>query len=77
MTVQLAIRLPDALLARIDPLVGTTHESRSDVVRRALEHYLYRLECERDAAIYAEQPLGDAELVLAADPNAWKGTPEW
>lgn len=72
-TVQVAVRLPAEQLARIDRL----GRSRSDVIRRALETYLYRLECERDARAYEEQPLTDAELSLADDPRGWKPTPAW
>lgn len=77
MTTQVAVRLPDALLARVDSLVASGHGTRTDVFRRAVETYLYRLECERDAAVYEAQPLSDAELALANDPAAWKVTPKW
>ena len=46
-------------------------------MRRAIELYLYRLACERDACRYEALPLTDAELALADDPQAWAGTPEW
>jgi Arc/MetJ-type ribon-helix-helix transcriptional regulator len=76
-TTQVAVRLPDAQLARIDELVGVLHSSRSDVIRRAVDLYLYRLSCERDARAYEREPLSDAELALADDPEAWKGKPAW
>jgi Arc/MetJ-type ribon-helix-helix transcriptional regulator len=77
MTSQIAIRLPDELVAQLDALVPGTHESRSDAVRRSIELYLYRLECERDAERYERHPLSDDELALADDPGAWAGTPPW
>jgi Arc/MetJ-type ribon-helix-helix transcriptional regulator len=43
------VRLPDDQVARIDRLVGVLLTSRSDVIRRAIELYLYRLACEHDA----------------------------
>jgi metal-responsive CopG/Arc/MetJ family transcriptional regulator len=76
-TVQVAVRLPADQLKRMDRLVRRLHASRSDVIRRALEMYLYRLECEHDARVYEGQPLTDAELALADDENAWSGTPTW
>jgi Arc/MetJ-type ribon-helix-helix transcriptional regulator len=77
MTTQLALRLPDSLLDRLDELVPGTHPSRSDAVRRAIELYLYRLACERDARRYDELPLSDAELAFAADAASWAATPAW
>lgn len=76
-TTQIAVRLPAEQLAAIDRLVGELHASRSDVVRRAVELYLYGLACERDAAVHEMHPLTDAELSLADDPDAWEGTPAW
>jgi Arc/MetJ-type ribon-helix-helix transcriptional regulator len=76
-TTQVAVRLPDDQIKRIDRLVGALHASRSDVIRRAVELYLYRLACEHDARAYERQPLTDAELALADDPDAWRGTPSW
>lgn len=74
---QVAIRLPLTQVHRIDRLVGTLHESRSDVIRRALDLYLYRLECERDARRYEEVPLSDRELAFTDDPDAGASMPEW
>lgn len=76
-TVQVAVRLPAEQVERIDQIVGALHSSRSGVIRRALELYLYRLECERDACAYEQHGLTDVELALADDPEAWKGTPAW
>ena len=44
-TVQVAVRLPEPDVARMDALVGTLHESRSDIIRPALALYLYPLAC--------------------------------
>jgi len=77
MTTQMALRLPEELLARLDGLVPDTHASRSEAVRRAIEVYLYRLACDRDAKRYEEIPLTNAELALTDDSEAWNGTPRW
>jgi hypothetical protein len=57
--------------------VPSTHQTRSEAVRRAIELYLYRLACEHDARQYERLPLTDAELSLADDPDAWNSTPAW
>ena len=77
MTTQMALRLPEELLEQLDELVPGTHPSRSDAVRRAIELYLYRLACERDARRYDELPLTDAELAFADDADNWSNTPAW
>jgi len=77
MTTQIALRLPDELVERIDRLVPATHDSRSAVIRRAIELYLTWLANERDAAIYERRPLSDAELALADDAASWAGAPDW
>jgi Arc/MetJ-type ribon-helix-helix transcriptional regulator len=77
MTTQIAIRLPDELVSHLDALVPEKHSSRSEAVRRSIELYLYRLDCERDAERYDELPLSDDELALADDPQSWRGTPAW
>ena len=77
MTTQVAVRLPDALVHEIDALVPVAHLSRSDAIRRAVELYVYRLACERDARHYERLPLTDAELALADAPGAWSATPPW
>ena len=77
MTTQIAIRLPEEIVSRLDALVPAVHESRSDAVRRSIELYLYRLACEEDAERYEREPLSDGELALADDPDAWTGTPSW
>lgn len=77
MTTQIALRLPDDLLQALDELVPASHGSRSEVVRRAIELYVYRMRCERDAAAYDALPLTDAELALAAPADGWTATPRW
>jgi Arc/MetJ-type ribon-helix-helix transcriptional regulator len=76
-TTQVAVRLANSQVERVDRLVGTIHGSRSDVIRRALDLYLYRLDCERDARRYDESPLSDQELGFADDPKALASMPEW
>ncbi len=77
MATQVAVRLPDELISRLDALVPTTHASRSEAVRRAVELYLYRLACEHDARQFERLPLTTAELFLADDPDAWDDTAPW
>jgi hypothetical protein len=77
MTVQLAIRLPDDLICRLDSLIPEKHTTRSEAVRRAIELYLYRLACEHDAQLYERLPLTDSELALSDDPESWTKTPPW
>ncbi len=76
-TVQLAVRVPGDLLDALDQLIPQRHASRAEAVRTAVEDYLYRVACERDAMRYAAQPLTDDELALADDPAAWSATPPW
>ena len=77
MTNQVAVRLPAEQIRAIDDLVQQGHGSRSEVIRRALELYLYRLDCERDAERYDEQPLSEVELSLTDDERGWSATPTW
>ena len=76
-TVQIAIRLPAEQMAGIDAAVPEFHESRSQLVRRAVELYLYRLACERDADRYESLPMTDDEMAFSDDPENWKLTPAW
>jgi Arc/MetJ-type ribon-helix-helix transcriptional regulator len=76
-TIQVAVRLEADQVDRVDRLVRALRTSRSDVIRRALELYLYRLECEHDARVYELEPLTSSELALADEEQAWKGTPTW
>lgn len=77
MTTQIAVRLPDHLVEQLDELVTHGHRSRSDAVRRAIELYVYRSACERDAQRYDDVPLTASELAMADDPASWSGTPAW
>jgi Arc/MetJ-type ribon-helix-helix transcriptional regulator len=77
MTTQIAVRLPEELVARLDSLIPGVHETRSDAVRRSIELYLYRLACERDAERYERHPLSDDEMALVDDEHGWSGTPSW
>lgn len=74
---QLAVRVPRSLVEELDTLVPAVHGTRAEAVRAAVESYLYRLACERDAQRYAEVPLSDGELALADDPAGWQSTPPW
>lgn len=77
MTTQIAVRLPDDLVAGLDALVPLTHQTRSSLVRAAIESYVSRQLNERDAAIYERQPQIDAELAFADDASSWEATPQW
>lgn len=63
MTTQIAVRLPDELVAWVDQQVaeGKTR-SRASAVERALRREVRRQLAERDAQIYAEMKPGDDEL---------------
>lgn len=76
-TTQLAIRLPEDVICRLDALIPEKHATRSEAIRRAIELYLYRLAWEHDAQQYERQPLTDSELALAEDPESWSDTPPW
>ena len=55
MSTQIAVRLPDELVAFVDDLVGTGDaSSRAAVVTRALERERRRKIAERDAAILSK-----------------------
>lgn len=76
-TTQIAVRLPARQVDAIDKLVPGTHGSRSELIRRAIDLYLYRLACEREAEILERMPLTDEELALSDDPENWKVMPSW
>lgn len=63
MTTQIAVRLPDELVAWVDQQVaeGKTR-SRASAVERALRREVRRQLAERDAQIYSEMKPGDDEL---------------
>lgn len=75
--VTVRLQLSAEQLKALDELIPKVHGSRSQLVRRALDLYLYRLECERDARIYEAMPLTDEELALADDPERWSAIPKW
>lgn len=77
MTTQIAVRLPDELIRRIDDSLAGNHESRSSLIRRAVELYVAWLANEQDAAVYRRVPLSDAELALTDDPASWADAPSW
>lgn len=53
-TIQIAVRLPDDIVAFVDEQVNSgAASSRAAVVARALQHERRRTAAERDAAIYA------------------------
>ena len=54
MTTQIAVRLPDDLVAYVDTLVSEGAGSRATVVTRALNLYQQQLSGERDARILEE-----------------------
>jgi Arc/MetJ-type ribon-helix-helix transcriptional regulator len=54
MSIQIAVRLPDDIVAFVDDQVSSgAAPSRAAVVARALEHERRRAAAERDATIYA------------------------
>lgn len=62
MSKQIAVRLPDDLVAFVDDLVHDGHApSRASVVTRALERERRRAVAARDAAILARTP-DDADM---------------
>ena len=77
MTTPVTLRVPDDLLAELDALVPSVHPSRSEALRRALELYLYRVACERDAERYSAVPLTDTDVAVGDDLRDWAATPSW
>ena len=62
MTIQIAVRLPDDIVAFVDEKVSSgAAPSRAAVVARALEHERRRDAAERDAVIYATTGAGDLD----------------
>jgi antitoxin MazE3 len=73
MTVQIAVRLPDDIVAFVDERVSSgAAPSRAAVVTRALERERRREAAEHDARIYAaaNQPSDLDELATWAAPQA-------
>lgn len=62
MSTQIAVRLPDHLVAFLDERVAGGEKSRAAVVTKALMKYERRLSAARDARIYLEQGDDDPEL---------------
>ncbi|MFL6059633.1 MAG: ribbon-helix-helix domain-containing protein [Marmoricola sp.] len=54
MSIQIAVRLPDHLVAFLDERVAAGEKSRAAVVTKALMKYERRLKAARDAEIYRE-----------------------
>jgi Arc/MetJ-type ribon-helix-helix transcriptional regulator len=70
MTIQIAVRLPDDLVAYVDEEVTSgSATSRAAVVARALERDRRRRIAERDAHIYASTGPGDLD-----DLASWSAT---
>lgn len=66
MTTQIAVRLPDDIVAFMDELVTGGHEpSRAAVVTKALDRTRRQAAAERDARIYAasQEPSDLDELI--------------
>jgi Arc/MetJ-type ribon-helix-helix transcriptional regulator len=62
MTIQIAVRLPDDIVAFVDEQVSSgAATSRAAVVARALERERRREAAERDAGIYADTAPGDLD----------------
>ncbi|HEX6685639.1 MAG TPA: hypothetical protein VF062_22880 [Candidatus Limnocylindrales bacterium] len=73
MTVQIAVRLPDEIVAFVDEQVSSgAAPSRAAVVTRALERERRRDAADRDARIYAagRQPSDLDELATWTAPQA-------
>ena len=56
MTVQMTVRIPDALAEFVDSEVANGAKSRAEVIARALRREVRRKHAEQDAAIYAAMP---------------------
>lgn len=69
MSTQIAVRLPDDLVAYLDDAAQQAGRSRASIVTQALELYRMRLQAERDALILAETGDYDDLAGLAAVPQ--------
>ena len=65
---QVTVRLADGLVSELDVVAGEIQSTRSGIIRRALEHYLYGLACERDVSRYQQLPLSVGESALLRGP---------
>lgn len=64
----ITIRLADTLVSELDVVAGEIRSTRSGVIRRAVEHYLYGLACERDVSLLDQLPLSMSESALLRGP---------
>ena len=71
MTTTVAFRLDDALNTKLARAADLSGQTRTDVMTTALREYLYRLECERDLALYKADPSTIDELAMRStlDPD--------
>jgi predicted transcriptional regulator len=60
--------LADGLVSELDSVADEIQSTRSGVIRRAVEHYLYGPACERDVSLYQQQPLTAGESLLLRGP---------
>ncbi len=65
---QITVRLADGLVSEIDSVAGEIRSTRSGVIRRAVEHYLYGLACERDMSLLDQLPLSVDESAMLRGP---------
>jgi predicted transcriptional regulator len=70
MTTTLSFRAEERLAAALDAEAARSGLARSDLLNRAVREMLYRLQCERDAEIYARMPLTEDEVAVWAS-EAW------
>lgn len=74
-TTQIAVRLPDRLVAFLDEMVERGEAaSRAEIVKKALMKYERRVRAERDAEIYRTTP-DDPEMTALAEWNARQPMP--
>jgi hypothetical protein len=66
----LSFRADDATAEALEREAARAGRSKSDLLSEALRDYLYKLACERDAAVYDEQPLSDDETTPWSN-EAW------
>lgn len=74
MSTQIAVRLPDHLVAFLDERVAGGEKSRAAVVIKALMKYERLLSAEHDALIYLTTP-DDPDMVALAEWNARQPKP--
>ena len=62
----ISLRLPDALSQRLEQEIASSHQSRSELIRLALENFLHERQRQRLlAAFAAEVALLDREEIAA------------